>query len=248
MLPRSTACRHGLGRTSANAESISSSRPSRTSRFAGLMSRWARPASHSCRTICRPWSISASSTSTSPTSWASGEELGDQQVLPLRGDLDEPVRLRDGQPGRVHQPQHVVLVLDQPAHGVERLLVLQPAVEQRAAELVPPVRAEVGDRVQLAEQVRLRVALDRHPQRRRTARALQPEGLDRRHHARPAGRAARARSPRRGARSRRGGPSARAGSVTGKTSLGTSRRQPASGIATPMATPTRMSVGWSMAR
>ena len=31
--------------------------PSRTSRLAGLMSRWARPASHSWRTTARPWSI-----------------------------------------------------------------------------------------------------------------------------------------------------------------------------------------------
>ena len=88
------------------------------------------------------------------------EELGDQQVLPLRGDLHDAVRLRHRQPGRLHQPQHVVLVLDQPADRVERLLVLQPAVEQGAAELVPAVRAQVGDRVELREQVRVRVALD----------------------------------------------------------------------------------------
>ena len=49
MLARSTAWRHGLGRDSTKATSISSMRPSRTSRLAGLMSRWARPASHSLR-------------------------------------------------------------------------------------------------------------------------------------------------------------------------------------------------------
>jgi hypothetical protein len=45
-----------------------------------------------------------------------GEELGHQQVLPLGGELDEPVggSGRDAHVG--HQPQHVVLVLH-PAAG-----------------------------------------------------------------------------------------------------------------------------------
>jgi hypothetical protein len=70
-----------------------------------------------------------------------GEELGDQQVLPLRGELDDPVGSRGGQPGQVELVQGVVLLLDQPPHGVERLLVLQPPVEQLPAELVPTVGA-----------------------------------------------------------------------------------------------------------
>jgi hypothetical protein len=53
MLARSTACRHGVGRSSAKATSISSIREFRTSRFEGLMSRCASPASHSWRTIRR---------------------------------------------------------------------------------------------------------------------------------------------------------------------------------------------------
>ena len=57
------------------------------------MSRWARPASHSCRTMRSPWSISDSSTVDVADLAGAGEELGDQQVLPLRGDLDDPVRL-----------------------------------------------------------------------------------------------------------------------------------------------------------
>jgi hypothetical protein len=57
-----------------------------------------------------------------------GEELGDQQVLALRGQLDDPVGPRGGQPGPLHQRQRVVLLLDEAPHGVEGLLVLQPAV------------------------------------------------------------------------------------------------------------------------
>jgi hypothetical protein len=70
-----------------------------------------------------------------------GEELGDQQVLPLRGELDDPVGSRGGQPSQVQLLERVVLLLDQPAHGVEGLLVLQAAVEQLPAQLVPAVGA-----------------------------------------------------------------------------------------------------------
>ena len=106
------------------------------------------------------------------------EELGDQQVLPLGGELDEPERGRAGQPGPLHQRQRVVLLLDQPADGVERLLVLQPAVQQLPAQLVPAVRAQVAAGVQLAEQVGGRVALDGDAQRGGAGRAGQPERLD----------------------------------------------------------------------
>ena len=70
MFARSTACRHGLGRTSANAVSMTNSVPSRTIRFAGLMSRWARPISHIRRTTASPWSMTPSSISASPISRA----------------------------------------------------------------------------------------------------------------------------------------------------------------------------------
>jgi hypothetical protein len=92
------------------------------------------------------------------------KELGDEQVLALRSDLDDPVRWRHRQAGVPHQPQQVVLVLHQPALRVERFLVLQLAIEHPATELVSAVRAQVGGRVQLGEQVGLRVALDRDPQ------------------------------------------------------------------------------------
>ena len=178
MFARSTACRHGLGRTSANAVSMTKSVPSRTIRFAGLMSRWASPISHIRRTTDSPWSMTAVVDVGLADLDGAVEELGDQQVLPLRGDLHDPERVRHGQPGVGEHAQDVVLVLHQPAHAVVGLLVLQPAVEQRPAELVPAVGAHVRGRVELAEHVRVRVALDGDPQRRRASRPGQPERLD----------------------------------------------------------------------
>ena len=70
MLARSTAWRHGEGRTWTKKASTSSTLPSRTIRLAGLMSRWARPASHSWRMSRRPLSITWSSTGAVPISWA----------------------------------------------------------------------------------------------------------------------------------------------------------------------------------
>ena len=106
------------------------------------------------------------------------EELGDQHVLALGRELDEPVR-----PGARHarlaeDAQRVVLLLHQPAHRVERLLVLQPSVQQLATELVPAVRPQVGARVELAEQVRRRRAVHLQAQRRRAGRLAQPERSD----------------------------------------------------------------------
>ena len=70
MLARSTAWRQGLGRAWTKATSISIMRPSRTSRLAGLMSRWASPASHSLRMMPRPSSMTWVSISASPSSTA----------------------------------------------------------------------------------------------------------------------------------------------------------------------------------
>ena len=66
MLARSTACRHGVGRTVANATSISTPPPSRASTLEGLMSRWATPASHSRRTIARQLSITSTPNQDNP--------------------------------------------------------------------------------------------------------------------------------------------------------------------------------------
>ena len=68
MFARSTACRHGEGRTSANATSMISAWSPRTSTFADFTSRWARPASHKLRTIRSDVSMIRWSTSTSPIS------------------------------------------------------------------------------------------------------------------------------------------------------------------------------------
>ena len=45
------------------------------------------------------------------------EELGHQHVLPLGRELDEAVRLGAGHAGLADHPQRVVLLLDQPAHA-----------------------------------------------------------------------------------------------------------------------------------
>ena len=71
------------------------------------------------------------------------EELGDQEVLPLGGQLDHPEWGRGRDPGVPHDAQHVVLLLDQSPHRLERRLVLQPAVEdgaERACTSGPPAR------------------------------------------------------------------------------------------------------------
>jgi hypothetical protein len=94
------------------------------------------------------------------------EELGDQQVLPLRGDLDDAVGLGYRDPDVLQQAQRVVLVLGQAPHGLEGMLVLQGAVEDRPPQLVPAIGADVALGVQLAEQVLLRAALGPQPQRR----------------------------------------------------------------------------------
>jgi hypothetical protein len=79
------------------------------------------------------------------------EELGDQQVLPLGGELHHAVGSGGGQSSQVQLVQRVVLLLHQPPHGVERLFVLEAAVQQFAAELVPAVGAQVAAGVKLAE-------------------------------------------------------------------------------------------------
>jgi hypothetical protein len=106
------------------------------------------------------------------------EELEGDQVLALGGELDDPVGRRRGQAGVAQQPQRVVLLLDQPADGVEGLLVLEAAVQQLPAQLVPAVRAQVAAGVQLAEQDDRRLAGDGDAQRGGAGRPGQAERLD----------------------------------------------------------------------
>jgi len=86
------------------------------------------------------------------------EELGHQQVLPLRRDLDEAERAGRGDAGAVHQPEEVVLVLHEAANRGEGRLVLEPPVDQGAEQLVPAVRTQMVLGVELAEQFRFAVA------------------------------------------------------------------------------------------
>ena len=99
MLARSTACRHGVGRSSVNATSIRSSRPSRTSRLAGLMSRWARPVpqlADDAEAVVDHLGVDLGLAQFG----GAVEELGDQQILPFRGELDHAVGSRPGRPAR----------------------------------------------------------------------------------------------------------------------------------------------------
>ena len=93
------------------------------------------------------------------------EELGDDQVLTLRSDLHDPVRPGRADSGVAQQPQRVVLVFGQPPHGLERMLVLQRAVEDGPPQFVRAVGADVALGVQLGEDVFVRGAVDAQPQR-----------------------------------------------------------------------------------
>src|SRR4029077_1984833 len=178
MLARSTACRQGLGRASAKATSISNMWPSRTSRLPGLTSRCASPASHSLRMIPRPSSMTPSSTSASLSSTAPAKNSVTSRYSRVWGELDKAVRAGAGQPGVAHDAQRVVLLLHQPPHGIERFLVLQLAVKQLPAELVPAVGTQVAAGGELAEQLLGWRVADRDPQRGGAGRAGQPERLD----------------------------------------------------------------------
>ena len=236
MLARSTAWRHGVGRSSANATSMSRMWPSRTIRLAGLMSRWARPASHRIRTRWSASSISASSTTASPSSTAPSRNSVTSMYSRSGVSSTKPYDLGPGTPASRNDAQRVVLLLDQPTHGVERLLVLQPPVQQLATELVPAVRAQVGARVQLAEQVRRRRAFHPQAQRRRAGRPAQPDRLGPRTRSGRADRRPPCGSPHRGRRRRRGGRFAPGGTSPGTPRSGRSsgRRSPQS--STPMRT------------
>ena len=103
------------------------------------------------------------------------EELRGQQVLAVRGQLDDPVGLRDPEALVVEEPQRVVLVVDQAPDRAEGRLVLELAVEDRASDPVPAIGPRVARREDLAEE--LRPVRQGHQERRGPARSLVPEGL-----------------------------------------------------------------------
>ena len=120
--------------------------------------------------------MTVSSTAGTPSLLGILEELGDDEVLVVRRQLDDAVRVGDADAVIGQEAQRVVLVGGEAAHGADRRLVLELAVEDRATDAVPAVGALVTRRVDLAEQAGS--VVERHAQRRRTAGALEAERLD----------------------------------------------------------------------
>ena len=100
-----------------------------------------------------------------PDLGSAGEEPGDEPVLALGGDLHDSVRPRGADPDIPHEPQHVVLVLDQPAGGHDQRVVLREVdrlhrlVQGRQA---PEIRLVVVGRVFFG-QVAARRVVDETP-------------------------------------------------------------------------------------
>ena len=178
MLARSTAWRQGLGRAWTKATSISMHAALADQQVGRLDVAVGQPGVPQLADDAEPVVDHLLVDLGLAELGGAGEELGDQQVLPLGGQLHEPERGRAGKAGPMHQRQRVVLLLDQAADGVERLLVLQPAVQQLPAQLVPAVRAQVAEGVQLAEELGRGIAGHGDPQGGGAGRAGEAERLD----------------------------------------------------------------------
>ena len=178
MLARSTACRHGDGRTWAKATSMTHEVAVVDEQVGRLDVAVGEPGvpepADERQALVDDLVVDLGVADLD----GAVEELGDEQVLALGRQLDDAERRRGRDAGVAHHAQRVVLVLDEPAHRLERRLVLEPAVEDRAAELVPAVGPHVVHRVELPEQVRVGVAGDAQPQRRRAAGAGEADRLD----------------------------------------------------------------------
>ena len=160
MLARSTACRHGDGRTCTKATSISEHLAVADQQVGGLDVAVGEPGVPELADQQQALVDDVVVDVGVADLLRAVEELGDEQVLALGRHLDDAVRRR-GRDARVAQEaQRVVLVLDEPPHRLERRLVLEPPVEDRAAELVPAVGPDVVHRVELPEQVGVGVARD----------------------------------------------------------------------------------------
>ena len=181
MLARSTACRHGLGRTSRERGVDEDQATVADEQVGRLDVAVGQPDLPHPADDGQPLVDDRVVHLGLADLGGAGDEVGHQQVLPLGGDLHDAERARHRQAGVVHQVEDVVLVLHQPAHAVEGLLVLQSPVEQRPPELVPAVGPHVRERVQLGEHVALAfglLGLDADAQRRGTTRPLEVEGFD----------------------------------------------------------------------
>ena len=152
MFARSTACRHGDGRTSRPETSISWRWPS-TFEEVGRLDVAVRQArvpelAHQREALVDDGVVDLGV----PERLGAREELGGQEVLAVGRELHGAVGLRHAEPVVIEQPQGVVLVVDQASHRAERSLVLQLPVHDRAADPVPAVRAEVARGEDLAEE------------------------------------------------------------------------------------------------
>ncbi len=122
--------------------------------------------------------MTSSSTSASPISCAPSKNSVTSRYSRSGVISTMPYGAAVGMPTSRSSRSRVVLVLDEPAHRLERRFVLEPPVEDGAPELVPAVGPHVVHRVELAEQVRVGIARDPQPQRCRSARAFEPDRLD----------------------------------------------------------------------
>ena len=178
MLARSTACRHGLGRAWTKATSIKQQAVVAHEQVGRLDVAMGQPGVPQGADERQPVVHDPLVDLGVAELDRMIEELGDEQVLPFGGQLHEAVGPRRGQAGEVQLVQCVVLLLDQSPHRVERPLVLQPAVQQLPAELVPAVGPEVAGGVELAEQPRAGLASELDAERRRAGGAGEPERFD----------------------------------------------------------------------
>ena len=220
MLARSTACRHGEGGPARRRRRSACRCPSRTMRLAGLMSRCASPSSHMSRISASPWSMTASSISASPISTAPSKNS--ITIMYSRSGVisTTPYGRRDRKSGVLHQPQRVVLVLDEAAHRAER--ASRPPGRRtgscgRACTSGRPGRGSWRRAWRTGAFARsvVAVAAGLGATRRRSGvdppEPSRPDRLDLEHLVAQLILHGRARSPRRGARRRRGARSCRAG-------------------------------------
>ena len=176
MFARSTAWRHGDGRTSSAETSTSCRWPPDDQEVRRLQVAVGEP-----RVPEMPNEVEA------PVDHgvvhvrvaevpASLEELRDEHVLAVRGQLDDAVGSRDANACVAERAKRIVLVGHEAPHRAHRRLVLQLAVQDLPDHAIPAVGACMAGRIHLGEDPG--AVLQGHPQRRGSARALQAERFD----------------------------------------------------------------------